>query len=97
MNSHELTGIQSTATLPSEPVFSEMRLSELRASARPVFAYFHRHGGITCNANEAAASGRTEPRVFLPPPTFHRPDGVTGPADPERFSRLSGKARAVPA
>jgi len=49
----------STATLPSEP-FSETRLSELRASGQPVFAYFTADWCITCKANEAAAIQRTE-------------------------------------
>lgn len=49
----------STATLPSEP-FSEARLSELRASNQPVFAYFTADWCITCKANEAAAVQRQE-------------------------------------
>jgi len=49
----------STAILPGEP-FSEERLSELRASGRPVFAYFTADWCITCKANEAAAIQRTE-------------------------------------
>ncbi|MEH6791596.1 protein-disulfide reductase DsbD family protein [Parasphingorhabdus sp.] len=49
----------ATATLPSEP-FSETRLSELRASGQPVFAYFTADWCITCKANEAAAIQRTE-------------------------------------
>jgi len=46
-------------TLPSE-AFSEVRLSELRASGQPVFAYFTADWCITCKANEAAAIQRTE-------------------------------------
>lgn len=49
----------SSATLPSEP-FSEARLSELRASDQPVFAYFTADWCITCKANEAAAVQRQE-------------------------------------
>lgn len=49
----------SGATLPSE-AFSEVRLSELRASGQPVFAYFTADWCITCKANEAAAIQRTE-------------------------------------
>ena len=49
----------SAATLPSEP-FSVTRLSELRASGKPVFAYFTADWCITCKANEAAAIQRTE-------------------------------------
>ena len=49
----------SGATLPSE-AFSEIRLSELRASGQPVFAYFTADWCITCKANEAAAIQRTE-------------------------------------
>ncbi|MEP3226674.1 MAG: protein-disulfide reductase DsbD domain-containing protein [Parasphingorhabdus sp.] len=49
----------STATLPSEP-FSETRLSELRATEQPVFAYFTADWCITCKANEAAAVQRQE-------------------------------------
>ncbi len=49
----------SGATLPSEP-FSEIRLSELRASGQPVFAYFTADWCITCKANEAAAIQRSE-------------------------------------
>lgn len=58
MNSQKLANT-STATLPSEP-FSETRLSELRASGQPVFAYFTADWCITCKANEAAAIQRTE-------------------------------------
>ncbi|MEO9601527.1 protein-disulfide reductase DsbD domain-containing protein [Parasphingorhabdus sp.] len=58
MNSQKLANT-STATLPSEP-FSETRLSELRASGEPVFAYFTADWCITCKANEAAAIQRTE-------------------------------------
>ena len=49
----------SDATLPGQP-FSERRLSELRASGQPVFAYFTADWCITCKANEAAAIQRTE-------------------------------------
>ncbi|WP_373491392.1 protein-disulfide reductase DsbD family protein [Parasphingorhabdus sp.] len=49
----------SGATVPSEP-FSERRLSELRASGQPVFAYFTADWCITCKANEAAAIQRSE-------------------------------------
>ena len=49
----------SAATLPSEP-FSETRLSELRASGQPVFAYFTADWCITCKANEAGAIQRSE-------------------------------------
>ncbi len=49
----------SSATLPSEP-FSEAKLSELRASDTPVFAYFTADWCITCKANEAAAVQRQE-------------------------------------
>lgn len=49
----------SSATLPSEP-FSEAKLSELRASNQPVFAYFTADWCITCKANEAAAVQRQE-------------------------------------
>lgn len=49
----------SGATLPSEP-FSETRLTELRASGQPVFAYFTADWCITCKANEAAAIQRSE-------------------------------------
>ncbi len=49
----------SSATLPSEP-FSEERLSELRASNQPIFAYFTADWCITCKANEAAAVQRQE-------------------------------------
>jgi len=58
MNSRKLAN-SSTATLPSEP-FSESRLSELRASGQPVFAYFTADWCITCKANEAAAIQRSE-------------------------------------
>jgi thiol:disulfide interchange protein/DsbC/DsbD-like thiol-disulfide interchange protein len=58
MNSQKLANT-STATLPSE-AFSEARLSELRASGQPVFAYFTADWCITCKANEAAAIQRTE-------------------------------------
>ena len=58
MNSQKLAN-GSAATLPSEP-FSETRLSELRASGQPVFAYFTADWCITCKANEAAAIQRTE-------------------------------------
>ena len=58
MDSQKLAG-NSAATLPSEP-FSEARLSELRASDQPVFAYFTADWCITCKANEAAAIQRTE-------------------------------------
>ncbi|WP_417592412.1 protein-disulfide reductase DsbD family protein [Parasphingorhabdus sp.] len=58
MNSQKLAH-SSAATLPSEP-FSESRLSELRASGQPVFAYFTADWCITCKANEAAAIQRTE-------------------------------------
>jgi thiol:disulfide interchange protein len=58
MNSQKLANT-STATLPSE-AFSETRLSELRASGQPVFAYFTADWCITCKANEAAAIQRTE-------------------------------------
>ena len=49
----------TNATLPSEP-FSEARLSELRASGQPVFAYFTADWCITCKANEAGALQRTD-------------------------------------
>ncbi|MEJ6596137.1 protein-disulfide reductase DsbD domain-containing protein [Parasphingorhabdus sp.] len=58
MNSQKLANT-SAATLPSE-VFSETRLSALRASGQPVFAYFTADWCITCKANEAAAIQRTE-------------------------------------
>ena len=58
MSSQKLANT-SSATLPSEP-FSETRLSELRASGQPVFAYFTADWCITCKANEAAAIQRTE-------------------------------------
>jgi thiol:disulfide interchange protein/DsbC/DsbD-like thiol-disulfide interchange protein len=58
MNSQKLANT-SAATLPSE-AFSETRLSELRASGQPVFAYFTADWCITCKANEAAAIQRTE-------------------------------------
>jgi len=58
MNSQKLANT-STATLPGEP-FSETRLSELRASDQPVFAYFTADWCITCKANEAAAIQRSE-------------------------------------
>lgn len=58
MNSQKLANT-SAATLPSEP-FSETRLSELRASGQPVFAYFTADWCITCKANEAAAIQRSE-------------------------------------
>ena len=58
MNDQKLAS-SSSATLPSEP-FSETRLSELRASGEPVFAYFTADWCITCKANEAAAIQRTE-------------------------------------
>ena len=58
MNSQKLVNT-SAATLPSE-AFSETRLSELRASGQPVFAYFTADWCITCKANEAAAIQRTE-------------------------------------
>tara|TARA_R110002012_G_scaffold255023_1_gene434412 strand:+ start:255539 stop:257653 length:2115 start_codon:yes stop_codon:yes gene_type:complete len=58
MSSQKLANT-STATLPSEP-FSEARLSELRASGEPVFAYFTADWCITCKANEAAAIQRNE-------------------------------------
>ncbi len=58
MDSRKLAS-NSAATLPSEP-FSEARLSELRASDQPVFAYFTADWCITCKANEAAAIQRTE-------------------------------------
>jgi len=58
MNNQKLANT-SAATLPSEP-FSETRLSELRASGQPVFAYFTADWCITCKANEAAAIQRTE-------------------------------------
>ncbi|WP_417622778.1 protein-disulfide reductase DsbD family protein [Parasphingorhabdus sp.] len=58
MNSRK-TASASTATLPGEP-FSETRLSELRASGQPVFAYFTADWCITCKANEAAAIQRQE-------------------------------------
>ena len=49
----------SSATLPSQP-FSEARLAELRATDKPVFAYFTADWCITCKANEAAALQRQE-------------------------------------
>lgn len=58
MNNQKMANT-SAATLPSEP-FSETRLSELRASGQPVFAYFTADWCITCKANEAAAIQRTE-------------------------------------
>jgi len=58
MNSQKLAN-NSAATLPSE-AFSETRLSELRASGQPVFAYFTADWCLTCKANEAAAIQRTE-------------------------------------
>ncbi len=58
MDSRKLAS-SSDATLPSEP-FTEARLSELRASGQPVFAYFTADWCITCKANEAAAIQRTE-------------------------------------
>ena len=58
MNSQKLAN-NSAATLPSES-FSEARLSELRASGQPVFAYFTADWCLTCKANEAAAIQRTE-------------------------------------
>ena len=58
MNSQKMANT-SAATLPSEP-FSETRLSELRASGQPVFAYFTADWCITCKANEAAAIQRSE-------------------------------------
>ncbi|MGB5723476.1 MAG: thioredoxin family protein, partial [Parasphingorhabdus sp.] len=58
MNSQKLANT-SAATLPSEP-FSEARLSELRASGQPVFAYFTADWCITCKANEATAIQRSE-------------------------------------
>ncbi len=58
MNSQKLANV-SAATLPSE-TFSETRLSELRASGQPVFAYFTADWCLTCKANEAAAIQRTE-------------------------------------
>lgn len=58
MNSQKLANVSAT-TLPSEP-FSETRLSELRASGQPVFAYFTADWCLTCKANEAAAIQRTE-------------------------------------
>ncbi len=58
MDSRKLASA-ADATLSSEP-FSERRLSELRASGRPVFAYFTADWCITCKANEAAAIQRSE-------------------------------------
>ncbi|WP_417610748.1 protein-disulfide reductase DsbD family protein [Parasphingorhabdus sp.] len=58
MTSQKLANI-SNETLPSEP-FSEARLSELRASDQPVFAYFTADWCLTCKANEAAAIQRAE-------------------------------------
>lgn len=53
------TASASSATLPSQP-FSEARLSQLRATDQPVFAYFTADWCITCKANEAAAVQRQE-------------------------------------
>lgn len=53
------TASASSATLPSEP-FSEARLSQLRATDQPVFAYFTADWCITCKANEATAVQRQE-------------------------------------
>lgn len=58
MNKQKLANT-SAATLPSE-AFSETRLSELRASGQPVFAYFTADWCITCKANEAIAIQRSE-------------------------------------
>lgn len=51
--------ISSDEIVPGEP-FSQARLAELRASGRPIFAYFTADWCITCKANEATAIQRSE-------------------------------------
>ena len=92
MNSEKLAH-SSGATLPSEP-FSEARLSELRASGQPVFAYFTADWCITCKANEAAAIQRSETadafeaaRVAVLMGDWTRPDPVIS-----RFLEKHGRA-----
>jgi len=92
MNSQKLAN-NSAATLPSE-IFSETRLSELRASGQPVFAYFTADWCLTCKANEAAAIQRTETadafkaaRVAVLMGDWTRPD-----PDISRFLEQHGRA-----